>query len=68
MLDDEISSFADMLDKNLDITYHQWNIQVLMIELLKTMNDLALPIINSMVTNLQGFPAERQICQMWPGN
>ena len=68
MLDDEISSFADMLDKNLDITYHQWNIQVLMIELFKTMNNLALPIINSMVTNLQEFPAETQICQMWPGN
>ena len=53
------SSF-DMLDKNLDITNHQWNIQVLMMELFKTMNNLAPRIVDNMITNFQEFAAERQ--------
>lgn len=48
ILDDEINSFADTLGKNIDITNHQRNIQVLMTELFKIMNNSAPPIIYNM--------------------
>ena len=51
MLDDRISSFADMLDENLDITNHQCKIQILMMELFETMNNSAPLIMGNMVTN-----------------
>lgn len=51
MLDDRISSFADMLDENPDITNHQWKIQILMMELFETMNNSAPQIMDNMVTN-----------------
>ena len=48
ILDDEINSFADTLGKNIDITNHQRNIQVLMTELFKIMNNSASPIMYNM--------------------
>lgn len=51
MLDDRISSFADMLDENLDIINHQCKIQILMMELFETMNNSAPLIMDNMVTN-----------------
>lgn len=48
ILDDEINSFADTLGKNIDITNHQRNIQVLMTELFKIMNNSAPPIMYNM--------------------
>ena len=48
ILDDEINSFADTLGKNVDITNHQRNIQVLMTELFKIMNNSAPPIMYNM--------------------
>ena len=38
--DDEISSFADMQGKNLDVTSDQQNIEVLMTEFFKIMNNV----------------------------
>ena len=48
ILDDEINSFADTLGKNIDIINHQRNIQVLMTELFKIMNNSAPPIMYNM--------------------
>lgn len=48
ILDNEINSFADTLGKNIDITNHQRNIQVLMTELFKIMNNSAPPIMYNM--------------------
>ena len=48
ILDDEINSFADTLGKNINITNHQRNIQVLMTELFKIMNNSAPPIMYNM--------------------
>ena len=64
VLDDEISLYADMLAKNLDVKKHQRNIQVLMTQLFKVMNDLAPLIMDNIFTlrvnnfnlrNLQGI-------------
>ena len=69
ILDDEISSFADMLGKNIDITNHQRNIQVLVTEPFKIMNNLAPPIMDNTFTprlnnfnlrNFQDFATERK--------
>ena len=48
ILDNEINSFADTLGKNIDITNYQRNIQVLMTELFKIMNNSAPPIMYNM--------------------
>ena len=67
-----------MLGKNIDITNHQRNIQLLMTELVKYRNNLAplimcntfIPRINDFdQRNFQEFATERQKnWQMWPGN
>ena len=48
ILDDEISLFADLLDKNIVITNNQRNIQVLTTEFFKMMNDLAPPVMDNL--------------------
>lgn len=77
ILDDGVNSFADMLGQNVDIAKHQLNIQVLMTELLKIMNNLALPITvnifgpwinNFNFKNFHEIATERKYCQMWPAN
>lgn len=39
VLDDEIKPFTAILDKVLDFTNYQWNIQVIMIKLFKIVNN-----------------------------
>ena len=39
VLDDEIKPFTAILDKALDFTNYQWNIQVIMIKLFKIVNN-----------------------------
>ena len=72
--DDEISSFADMQGKNLDVTSDQQNIEVLMTEFFKIMNNVIPSIMHNIVIsrvndfNLKNFQTERENCQMWPRN
>ena len=51
VLDDEINPFTTILDKVLDFTNYQWNIQVIMIKLFK------------IVTNSFNLKASRNIQQ-----
>ena len=61
ILDDDSSSFRDILGKNIDITDHQWKIQVLITKLFKIRNNLAPLIMDNIFTprennfNLKNF-------------
>ena len=45
---DETKDFQKILREQIEITIHQRNLQVLMTEAYKIVNDIALPIINSL--------------------
>ena len=69
VLNDHISDFEALLRKSNDIPCHCRNIQMLMIELYKIKNELAPPIMDSMLNrrnitynfrNLQEFRSERK--------
>ena len=70
VLNDHVGDFEALLRKNNDISCHHRNIQMLMIELYKIKNELAPPIMDSMlnrrnitynIRNLQEFQSERKI-------
>ena len=69
VLNDHVSNLEALLRKNNDVSCHHRNIQVLMIELYKIKNELAPPVMNSMLNkrnitynfrNLQEFHSERK--------
>ena len=69
LLNDHVSDFEAILRKNNDVSCHHRNIQMFMIELYKIKNELAPPIIDSMLNrrnitynfrNLQEFQSERK--------
>ena len=68
VLNDHVSDFEALLCKSNDISCHHRNIQMLMIELYKIKNELAPPIMDSMINrknitynlrNWQEFLSER---------
>lgn len=64
VLDDEINPFTAILDKVLDFTNYQWNIQVIMIKLFKIVNNLPrLVISNKLRLNSVNLKASRNIQQ-----
>ena len=64
VLDDEINPFTAILDKVLDFTNYQWNIQVIMIKLFKIVNNLPrLVISNKLRLNSFNLKASRNIQQ-----
>lgn len=64
VLDDEINPFTAILDKVLDFTNYQWNIQVIMIKLFKIVNNLPrLVISNILRLNSFNLKASRNIQQ-----
>lgn len=64
VLDDEIKPFTTILDKVLDFTNYQWNIQVIMIKLFKIVNNLPrLVISNKLRLNSFNLKASRNIQQ-----
>lgn len=64
VLDDEINPFTTILDKVLDFTNYQWNIQVIMIKLFKIVNNLPrLVISNKLRLNSFNLKASRNIQQ-----
>lgn len=64
VLDDEIKPFTTILDKALDFTNYQWNIQVIMIKLFKIVNNLPrLVISNKLRLNSFNLKASRNIQQ-----
>ena len=46
---DQHNSFLDILETNNEMTIHQRNIQILMTEIFKTVNDLGPPIMNELL-------------------
>ena len=64
VLDDESNPFTTILDKVLDFTNYQWNIQVIMIKLFKIVNNLPrLVISNKLRLNSFNLKASRNIQQ-----
>ena len=62
VLNDHVSDFEALIHKSNDISCHHRNIQMLMIELYKIKNEVAPPIMDSLLNrrNLQEFQLERK--------
>ena len=69
LLNNHVGDFKAQLDKSNNVSCHHRNIQMLMIELYKIKNELAPPIMDSMLNkrnitynfrNLQEFQSERK--------
>ena len=52
---DQISSFQELLDKDISFTVHHFNIKLLAIEIFKVINNIATTIIDGLFTTYHSY-------------